>query len=149
MLRELLSNKLKLILILLLVGVLAVIRGFEDQLFYDPFALYFRGDYLSMPFPHYDTLHLMLSMGLRYWLNAAISLIIIFAIFSDAALTKFATILYLFFFVILIVALFLILLFSDAGNNFLLFNIRRFLIQPLLLLLFVPAFYYQKQKDKK
>ncbi len=149
MLRELLINKAKLLLILLLVGVLAAIRGFEDQLFYDPFSFYFKSDYLSKAFPDFDALHLLLSMGLRYWFNTAISLAIIFILFSDAALTKFAAVLYLFFFVILVIALFLLLRFSDAGNNFLLFNIRRFLIQPLLLLLFVPAFYYQKQKDKK
>ncbi len=149
MLRELLSNKVKLLLILLLVAFLAAIRGFEDQLFYDPFSLYFKSDYLSKAFPDFDGLHLLLSMTLRYWLNTAVSLAIIFVVFSDAQLTKFAAVLYLFFFIILIIGLFSLLLFSDAGNNFLLFNIRRFLIQPLLLLLFVPAFYYQKQKDKK
>jgi exosortase F-associated protein len=35
--------------------------------------------------------------------------------------------------------------FLDKENNFVLFYIRRFLIQPLFLLLFIPAFFYQKR----
>jgi len=149
MLRELLSNKFKLALIVVLVLLLAVVRGFEETLFYDPFALYFKGDYLNLAFPKYDAAHLFWSMGFRYWLNSAISLFIIYILFSDWALTKFAGILYLIFFIVLLAVFFLLLRYSDAGDNFVLFYVRRFLIQPLLLLLFVPAFYYQKRIDKK
>jgi exosortase F-associated protein len=149
MLRELTSNKLKIVLIVLLVVLLAAVRGFEDTLFYDPFSLYFKGDYLNLAFPEYSAMHLFWSMGFRYWVNSAISLSIIYILFSDWELTKFAAVLYLIFFIFLIATFFLLLRFSDATNNFVLFYIRRFLIQPLLLLLFVPAFYFQKQQSKK
>jgi len=131
-----------------LVILLALIRTFESQ-FYDPFLRYFKGDYMKLPFPEYNSMKLFFSLFLRYALNSVISLGIIQVLFKDLMLTKFASILYLFFFIILIVAFFSILTFSDESNNFLLFYVRRFLIQPLFVLLFVPAFYYQNQISRK
>lgn len=139
------NNKLKIVLVLFVVLLLAIVRGYEEKLFYDPFLSYFKGDYLSLPFPEYDGFQLFLGLTFRYFLNTILSLGIIQILFSDLKGTKFAAILYIFFYCILIGALFLILHFSDKGNNFLLFYIRRFLIQPLFLLLFIPAFFYQKQ----
>jgi exosortase F-associated protein len=78
-------------------------------------------------------------------LNTIVSLAIIYALFSDFELTKFAAILYLIFFIVLITAFFALLNFSDYNNNFMLFYVRRFLIQPIFVLLFIPAFFYQKQ----
>lgn len=149
MLRELLRNKAKIGLVLLLVLLLALVRAFEDRLFYDPFSLYFKGDYLNLPFPEYDGMQLFLGMTFRYWLNTFLSLAIIQVIFREIGLTKFSALLYLIFYTILIIALMLLLQFSDSSNNFALFYVRRFLIQPILLLLFVPAFFYQRQHTKK
>lgn len=131
-----------------LVFLLAIVRAFESQ-FYDPFLGYFKGEYLKKPFPDYNSLKLFFSLFLRYALNSVISLAIILVLFNDFKLTKFASILYAFFFLILIIAFFAILNLSDYGNNFLLFYVRRFLIQPLFVLLFVPAFYYQNQISRK
>ncbi len=131
-----------------LVFLLAVIRAFED-LFYDPFLNYFKTDYSNLPFPEYDSLKLFFSLLLRYVLNSIVSLAIIQVLFKDFLLTKFASVLYLIFFIILIIAFFVILTFSAEANNLLLFYVRRFLIQPLFVLLFVPAFYYQKKLEKK
>lgn len=149
MLRKLLDNKLKIFLLLLLVLLLVCIRAFEDVLFYDPFYDYFKNDYLDLAFPEYDAVPLFFGMAARYFLNSILSLGIIYIIFSDLPLTRFAAFLYAGFFVVLMIALFTVLRFSDSSNNFLLFYVRRFLIQPLLLLLFVPAFYYQNQQAKK
>lgn len=149
MLRDLLKNKTKIGGFLLLVGLLALVRAFEDRLFYDPFSLYFKGDYLNLPFPEYDGIRLFFGMTFRYWLNTLISLGIIQLLFKELGLTKFSAVLYLIFYLILIVSLFLLLHFTDSSSNFALFYVRRFLIQPIFLLLFVPAFYYQKQQSKK
>ena len=127
-----------------LVFLLAMIRVFESE-FYDPFQEYFKLDYMRLAFPEYNSLKLFLSLFLRYALNSIISLGIILILFKDLMLTKFAAILYAFFFVLLIISFFMILSFSDQSNNFLLFYVRRFLIQPLFVLLFIPAFYYQNQ----
>jgi len=145
MLQKILSNKIKIVLVVLLVFALALIRAFEDILFYDPFSVYFKNDYLNLAFPTFNGLRLFWAMSFRYFLNSALSLTIIYILFKDLGLTKFASVLYLGFFVILMSAFFLLLTFSDSHFNFALFYVRRFLIQPLFLLLFVPAFFYQIQ----
>lgn len=142
---KMLKNKLKIVFVLILVLLLIAIRAFEKELFYDPFLTYFKGDYLRMPFPKYDKFKLFLGLSARYLLNSVFSLGIIFVLFSDFKFTKFSTILYFIFYIVLIVAFFYILHFSGKENNFILFYVRRFVIQPLFLLLFIPAFLYQKQ----
>jgi len=145
---KILKHKREIAFSIFLVFLLAMVRAFESQ-FYDPFLEYFKGDYMQKPFPKYEPLKLFLSLFLRYALNSFLSLGIILILFKDLMLTKFASILYAFFFVVLIITFFAILIFLDQNNNFLLFYVRRFLIQPLFVLLFVPAFYYQNQISKK
>lgn len=146
--QKILKYKKEITISILLVFLLALIRVFEE-FFYDPFLAYFKNDYLKLAFPEYNSLKLFFSLFLRFALNTLISLGIIHVLFKDFMLTKFAGVLYLMFFIILIIAFFAILNFSDENNNFLLFYVRRFLIQPLFLLLFVPAFYYQSKISKK
>lgn len=146
--QKLLNYKKEIALSLMLVFFLALIRMFEEH-FYDPFLAYFRSDYMEKPFPQYDSFNLFFSLFLRYALNSLISIAIIQVLFKDLGLSKFAGILYLVFFILLIAVFFSILSFSDQENNLLLFYVRRFLIQPLFLLLFVPAFFYQNKISKK
>ncbi len=131
-----------------LVILLLVIRGFEDRLFYDPFLEYFRNDYLVGPLPKYDSSELLFGLSARYFLNTIISIGIIYVLFTDSKLVKFTAILYLIFYIILVSGFFALLEFQSQ-NHFLIFYARRFLIQPLFLLLFVPAFFYQKRMTKK
>jgi exosortase F-associated protein len=145
MLEKVKINRNKIIAVGILFVLLVAIRAFEDYLFYDPFSLYFKNDYLSLPFPVFNSLSLLISMGVRYGLNSIISLLIIYCLFKDWGLTKFAAVIYVFFFVLLITAFFVLVLFTDQYNNFVVFYVRRFLIQPLLLLLFIPAIFYQKR----
>lgn len=148
MLSRLWKNRFKIAIALLLVFLLALVRIFEHALFYDPFAYYFEGDYLNLTFPEYDNLKLFLSLSSRYALNTFISLAIIFVLFKDKPLLQFSAWLYLVFFVFLIVSFFGLITFSGNENNFVIFYVRRFLIQPLFVLLFIPAFYYQKRMMK-
>jgi exosortase F-associated protein len=148
MLEKLLENKVKVLLVVALILLLALVRAFENVLFYDPFSGYFKNDYLNLPFPEFEGVALFFGMTFRYFLNALISLAIIYVLFKDVKLTQFASILYVVFFIILVSIFFLLITFSDQHHNFLLFYVRRFLIQPLFLLLFVPAFYYQKLQKR-
>lgn len=148
MLGRLWKNRFKIAVALLLVFLLALVRIFEHALFYDPFAYYFEGDYLNLTFPEYDNLQLFLSLFSRYALNTFISLAIIYVLFKDKPLLQFAAWLYVVFFVFLIASFFGLITFSGNENNFVIFYVRRFLIQPLFVLLFIPAFYYQKQMAK-
>jgi exosortase F-associated protein len=53
--------------------------------------------------------------------------------------------LYMIFGSILMISFFFVLNFFGEQSKMILFYIRRFIIQPIFLLLFIPAFYYQKK----
>ncbi len=143
--REKKNNRYKIIAIAILVLALVAVRALETQLFYDPFAVYFKNDYLSLPFPKFNTASLFISMTLRYGLNTLFSVAIIYCLFKDWEIAKFITLLYVLFFILLIAAFFLLVILTDQYNNFIVFYVRRFLIHPILLLLFIPAIFYQKK----
>ena len=147
MLQKLFNHKLRIALALLFVLALVLIRAYEDSLFYDPFLDYFKGDYYNSPIPAIDNLQLFLGFLSRYFLNTAFSLAVIYVLFKDIDAVKFASALYFIFFVMLSAAFFFILLKNGDTNKMGIFYVRRFLIQPIFLLLFLPAFYYQKQKQ--
>ena len=147
MLQKILNNKLRFVQFLFLVVLLVLVRAFENQLFYDPFLDFFKKDFTKLRLPSIDLTQLFLGLLFRYTLNTIVSLGIICILFKDLAMVKFALVLYCFFFVILIVAFFYIIYFSNENSNWVLFYVRRFLIQPIFVLLFVPGFYYQKQNQ--
>lgn len=147
MLKKLFNHKIRIALAMLFVLALVLIRAYEDSLFYDPFLDYFKSDYHNLPIPEIDYLQLIFGLFFRYFLNTALSLAIIYVLFKDIDAVKFASVLYSIFFVILIGSFFFILLKNGETNKMGLFYVRRFLIQPIFLLLFLPAFYYQKQKQ--
>jgi exosortase F-associated protein len=147
MLQKIINHKLRIVLATLLVVMLALVRAYEDVLFYDPFLNYFKTDYHNLPLPKVSTVSLFFGLLFRYFLNTVLSLAMIYVLFKDIEAVKFASILYVVFFVILVMAFFVVLSFFGEANKMALFYIRRFLIQPIFLLLFLPAFYYQKQNN--
>ncbi|WP_396176323.1 exosortase F system-associated membrane protein [Flavobacterium sp.] len=146
MLQNLFKDKKTVFLITFCLVGFALLRYYETSLFYDPFLAYFKRDYLNLPFPEFNNVALFWNMFLRYFINSFISLMILFFLFNDLSLIKFVIVLYILLFFILIGGFFIVLLFLDESYNFLLFYLRRFLIQPLFLLLFIPAFYLQKKQ---
>jgi exosortase F-associated protein len=144
MLQKLLNNKIKLVQVVLLVILLATIRGYENDLFYDPFLSFFKSE-STTKYPVFDSVKLFTNMIFRYLLNSLISLAILFIIFSEIGIVKFSAIIFLLFLVILLFLLYVYLSYFDESHKMILFYIRRFLIQPILLLLFIPGFYYQKK----
>ncbi len=147
MLRKLLNNKERVVVLMLLLLLLVLIRAYEDVLFYDPFLNYFKSGYHNIPIPKIETLPLFFGLLFRYILNSIISLAIIFVLFKDVEAIRFASVIYLIFFIILILLFFVVLSFFGESSKMTLFYIRRFLIQPIFLLLFLPAFYIQNQKN--
>ncbi|MGA9638778.1 exosortase F system-associated membrane protein [Flavobacterium sp.] len=144
MLKIILQNKVSILLGLCLVFLFAMIRAFEHELFYDPFLGYFEGDFHNQPLPLYNSIQLFLSLGFRYGMNMIISLVLMYVVFKQTEMIRFVSLLYLLFFVLLVICFFGIIYFCGASNNLILFYIRRFLIQPIFVLLFIPAFFYQK-----
>jgi exosortase F-associated protein len=132
------------ILLLLLIGI----RLFENELFYDPFLLYFKTNYQVIQLPKANNYKLFLGLLYRYGLNSILSICMIFIIFKDLEAIKFISILYIIFFIVLIILFFMILNLIETPNKMILFYVRRFLIQPVFLLLFIPAFYFHKMTAK-
>jgi exosortase F-associated protein len=134
--------------VLMLVFLLVLVRAWEEKLFYDPLLHFFEMDYKSLPLPKMDLSALLLATAGRYGVNSLLSLAVLWLIFKDLGMLKISMLLYLSLFVVLFAVFSFIVTSSEAGQgHFLLFYVRRFLIQPLLLLVLVPAFYFQKQKS--
>jgi len=149
MLKKIISHKKKTAIVILLVLLLALIRNFEGELFYDPFLNFFKDEFLHSEIPTLHYFKLFAGLFFRYLLNTIISLGILYVIFKQTDLIKFAGFLYGIFFLILIVSFFAIVYFYSPDKSMMLFYVRRFIIQPIFLLLFLPAFYYQNQFLKK
>lgn len=148
MLQQLLQNKKKVAQVSFLVLLLISIRAFENTLFYDPFLNYFKSEYANLPFPEISVVKLFLSLGFRFYLNSVISLFLLYVIFNDGKMVKFSILLYMILGSILMISFFFVLNFFGEESKMTLFYIRRFIIQPIFILLFIPAFYYQRQIRK-
>ncbi len=134
--------------VIVLVIVLGLIRLFENTLFYDPYLTFFQNDYLYLDSPRRELLKLVGYTTLRYVLNTLVSLALIQVVFKDLSILKFSTILYAIAFLILLPLYLYFVINPRQEDYYLFFNVRRFLIQPLVLILLLPAFYYQKRKFK-
>ncbi|SUP54261.1 exosortase F-associated protein [Weeksella virosa] len=132
---------------LFLVGLI-MIRVFEKDLFYDPFIEYFQRDTSNQTFPYYVLSRVNASILFRYALNALLTTAIIAVLFQNKKYTRFTVL-------VLIISLFVLLpLYNYAikqefqlGTN-IGFYIRRFLIQPMYVLLLIPSFFYQNYLNK-
>jgi exosortase F-associated protein len=149
MLQLLLKNKEKLFWSLLLILLLVCIRLFENQLFYDPFLKYFKSEYAHLPFPRINIFKLFFSLGIRFYLNSVISLLLLYVLFKDKQIVKFSMLLYMILGSVLMISFIFTLNFFGEESKMTLFYIRRFLIQPIFIMLFIPAFYYQKHSSHR
>lgn len=148
MFQNLLQHKARVFLFVLAVFGFALIRNFENTLFYDPLLVFFKGEYSNNSIPDLIEWKLYLSLFVRYFLNSALSVFIIYIIFKNKEHVKLTAYLYFFFFVVLML-LFIGLIHFFSEKVMAVFYVRRFLIQPIFLLLFIPGFYFQQEQVKK
>jgi len=132
------------VLVFLLFGLLVLIRWFENELFYDPYLSFFQNDYLYMDSPRREVLKLVGFTTLRYVLNGIISLGILYMVFKDRSIIRFSILIYTMAFAILISGYLYFVINPKQSDYYLFFNLRRFLIQPVILIILLPAFYYHK-----
>ena len=126
--------------------LLVVIRMYENSLFYDPFMHFFQPCLDVEPQDFEGQWYL--NVVLRFIVNTIISLAIIYVVFDKKEPVKFAAVLYAAVF-ILLYPLFIYLMERVEANDYLfVFYVRRFLIHPIMILLLLPAFYYQKLRGK-
>jgi len=141
------NNISKYILLFILFVLLILIRVFENELFYDPYLLFFQNDYLYIDSPRREVFELAAFTTLRYALNSIISLGILYLVFKDKSIIRFSSLVYVASFVLLMLVYLYFVVNPRQEDYYLFFNIRRFLIQPINLLVLLPAFYYYKLKD--
>src|SRR5690606_16879086 len=85
-------------------------------------------------------------ISFRYVLNSLISLCILFVLFKDLSIIKFSVLIYALAYVVFMSLFLYFVIHPKQEDYYLFFNVRRFLIQPLMALLLIPAFYYHKQR---
>lgn len=133
------------ILVVLGIAGLISVRILEDQIFYDPFLKYFHEADKQTGYPEFRWGRLILSHLLRFLLNLLFSCIIIHFIFKNKNWTLQGAALICIVFAITF-PIYLYCVFTKFEIGFLFsFYMRRFVIQPLILLLIIPLFYYRKQ----
>ena len=141
------KKSIKYILLAVLFGLLVLIRVFEKELFYDPYLAFFQNDYLYIDSPRREIFKVTLFTSLRYVLNTLISLGILFVVFKDKSVLKFSAFIYALAFVILIAIYLYFVVNPRQEDYYLFFNVRRFIIQPIILMMLLPAFYYNTLKN--
>lgn len=130
----------------ILIVLLVLVRTFENQLFYDPYLLFFQNDYLYIDSPRREVAKLLFFTSLRYLINTLLSLGIIYCVFKDKQMIKFSALIFGFAYVCFLVPFLYFVINPRQEDYYLFFNVRRFLIQPLILILLLPALYYYKLK---
>jgi len=121
------------------------IRFRENELFYDPLIPFFKGIYQQQPLPEFDRLKLLFHVVFRYGLHMILSLIVLWVVFLEKGILRFAVVLYLIVFVLLMICFLYVINSNAVSDHGTLFYVRRFLIQPLLILILVPAFFYYRK----
>lgn len=123
----------------------AMIRFRESELFYDPLITFFKGNYRNLPLPDMDLGKLILHLFFRFMLNTGLSLIVLWVAFKEKGIIMFASIFYSIVFVLLIIVVNILFTTQEVGEYLPIFYVRRFIIQPILLFILVPAFYYYRK----
>jgi len=139
------SKILKSIIIGFLFFLLGIVRVFEDDLFYDPFILFYKQLHYIKEVPDFNLIKILTYTLFRYLINSLVSIAILFIAFRKKEVLRFSVIFYTTLFVILISFYTITLLNLSNQLHQIFFYIRRFLIQPIFILVLLPAFYYQQK----
>ena len=142
------KNKYWILVVLGIFGLIGV-RTVESHIFYDPFLTYFHEANKNALFPEFDWFKLIISHLFRFTLNLFFSSLIIYGIFGRKDWTIQGIVLMLIVFAITF-PMYLYAISSKFEMGYLFsFYVRRFVIQPLTVLLIIPIFYYRQHLQKK
>lgn len=137
------NKYIKLLVLLSLFLTLIAVRFFESS-FNDPLHDYFQNDYLTKPLPELNKALIIGLTLLRYLINSILSISIIYLLFPQKKVLKFSIKFYLYILIFLIITFTFLLNRSVSESYVPLFYVRRLLINPIFILILIPAFYYQK-----
>lgn len=128
-------------------GLIAV-RVFEDELFYDPFLNYFRGDFHGSEFPEFHGGKIIVNYVGRFLLNTFFSAWVLHFFFQNKRWTLQSILLMGVVFVVLFpVYLWCVYSRMEIGSLFT-FSVRKFIIHPVLLLLLTAVYYYKSKTEQ-
>lgn len=133
--------------LLVFIGVIGLIsvRFFEDKIFYDPFLSFFRNVGQPSEFPQIEWTKLIFNHFLRFLMNLFFSCFIIYFLLKNKRWTIESFFIISAVFVISLI-LYLICIYYQFNMGYLFpFYVRRFLIQPIILLILIPSLYYRKK----
>ena len=133
-----------LMVVLGIAGLIGV-RMLEDRLFYDPFLDYFHEVGTQAEFPEFDWGRLIASHFFRFLLNLLFSLVIVYFLFKRKDWTVQAAVLICLVFSITFPMYLYCISVKFEPGDLISFYLRRFVIQPLVVLLIIPIFYYRKR----
>jgi exosortase F-associated protein len=129
---------------------LIVVYVFQRQLFFDPFQ-----DFIYNPqeprYPEFNAVPYIITKVIRYILNDGFALLIIWGLFKNKNYMRFAMIIFsIGLFILLPIYIYLVLNHFHSTYTFL-NHLHRIVLNPVLMMLLIPAFYYQQslKTDRK
>ncbi|OYU83575.1 MAG: exosortase F system-associated protein [Flavobacterium sp. BFFFF2] len=131
---------------ILILSALIALRALDTAVFYDPIGPYFRGEFQQTPLPYFNPFLLFLSTAFRYYLNSLFSMALIYVWFPQRKPLKFSALLFITIGSLVLIGYLFILQFFGNEHKMLVFQLRRFLAYPILVMIFLPALYYQKKQ---
>jgi exosortase F-associated protein len=125
-----------------LVGLIAV-YVLQNQIFYDPFKGY---PMIAGKLPEdYQPWTYSIQKVIRYLLNDGFALAIIYALFQERKYMQFAVYVFLFGLIVLLPLYLVLFNFYSEQTYTYLNHLHRLVLNPVLMMLLIPAFFYQKR----
>lgn len=90
--------------------------------------------------------HFLINRTIRFFLNDAFAIALIYALFVERKYLVFALYVQLTGFVVFLIPYFILKVYFPSYNGPLISFLHRLVLNPTLLMLLIPAFYYQKYK---
>ncbi|MCC5916469.1 MAG: exosortase F system-associated protein [Cryomorphaceae bacterium] len=125
--------------------ILATIYILQRDLFYSGFLDTGAG---TIKVENFSAAKYITSKTIRFLFNDGASLLIIYGIFQRKDFLKFGFGLFLVELLILLPVYFLLVTFAFDQTRFFLQHIHRLVVNPVLMMLLIPAFYYQLRMEK-
>lgn len=126
---------------------LALVYVFQHKLFFDPFM---EINYVALvdDYPEFSKSHYIFSKLFRFILNDGFAMLLIYGLFGGGKYVKFAALVLLFGLVVMLPAyLLMVLVFPEHTFGFT-NHLHRLVLNPVLMMLLIPAFYAQKANAK-
>ena len=122
---------------------LVLVYVFQDQLFSDPFSNFVYDPVLNN-YPDFNKWNYISNKAFRFILNDGFAILLIYGIFGKGDYVRFAALIFMIGFLILL-PIYLVLVINYFHESYAYLNhLHRLVLNPVLMMLLIPAFYAQK-----